>query len=550
VRIYAHRANLTGPGSGENSPDAIAAALRADLGVEIDVWASGGDISIGHDAGAARVDADLLRHPHVICHAKNVEALSALAEIDAVFFALDRDGYALCSDGRIWANYGTAPLASSIMCSPELVGADEDLEAFLARVNGCHGVCTDYPLRCRELVRATRKGHGAAALDPGDDGGREGIVAARYHVESSDIPRAADALAIGQSLGNPDIRAARETESLVAKHAAKVVHIAGSEVTVHFPAHNFAGDSGVSHLLSVLLGGQFDIDLVRSCRLVDIDVAALGQMFRGPRFGVHGIRELVGVHDRPLVGGIVKPKIGLSPAQLADVCREMALGGVDFIKEDEVLGNPPSCPLEERVAAVAEALDGFATLYAPCVTADAGDVVRHARLARDLGATAVHLNIWSGFGAYRHVREQVSVPLFFQKSGDKLWTSGRYGIDSVVLCKLVRLLGCDFMHIGMSGGYLHENPAVLTNRLGALQGDWCEMPRVLPSFSCGAHPGLAYSLAERFGPDIMITAGGAIHGHPMGATAGARAFRQALEGWAGGTEPAELSAAIALWGTV
>ena len=67
----------------------------------------------------------------------------------------------------------------------------------------------------------------------------------------------------------------------------------------------------------------------------------------------------------------------------------MADGGVDFIKEDEVLGDPQWCPLTERVPLVATALSGYRTIYAPCVTADGAEVVRHAQLARDLGATAI-----------------------------------------------------------------------------------------------------------------------------------------------------------------
>lgn len=379
-------------------------------------------------------------------------------------------------------------------------------------------------------------------------GHHSAAVKAVYELRSPDVAKAARAVAIGQSIGNPDIRASRETEEMVKRHSATVEAIDGSRVTIRFPAVNFGRRDGIAYLMSVLMGGQMDIDLVESCHLVDVEFGSLLRRFPGPRYGLSGIRQLVGAHDRPLFGGIVKPKIGLKPEQLAEVCHEMAAGGADFIKEDEILGDPPWCPLKQRVPAVAEALKGFKTLYAPCITADGDEVVRRARLAKKLGATAIHVNIWSGLGAHLSVRKKVDLPLFFQKSGDKVLTTGPYAIRSALMCKFIRLIGCDFTHVGMWGGYLSEPEAELEARLDALQGSWCPRPGVIPSFSCGAHPGMVQALIKRFGHDIMISSGGAIHGHPMGTRAGVQAFRQALDGQ--DPPPPELAAAIQTWGKV
>ena len=378
------------------------------------------------------------------------------------------------------------------------------------------------------------------------------MITATYEVAATDVHAAADAIALGQSIGNPDVRLERESSRLVEQHLAHVAEIDGQRVVIQFPDANFSAESGISHLLSVLIGGQLDIDRVRDCRLVDIDLGSQVQSwFRGPRFGIVGIRDLLGAHDRPLVGGIVKPKIGLSPQELADVCREMADGGVDFIKEDEILGDSPWCPLAERVTLVAKALDGYPTIYAPCITADGSAVVQKARLAKQLGAGAVHINIWSGLGCHLDVTSTVDIPVFFQKSGDRVWTSGASAIAASVLFRLVRLIGCDFTHVGMWGGYMSEDEVELRDRLDILSGDWLDAPATVPSFSCGAHPGLVSALTERFGVDIMVTAGGNLHGHPQGTVAGARAFRQAAERHQRvepGVRPPELAAAIERWG--
>lgn len=374
------------------------------------------------------------------------------------------------------------------------------------------------------------------------------MLKALYELQSPDIEKAALALAVGQSIGNPDIRSPLETPVLIKKHRATVESVSGNMATIRFPAVNFSRRDGIAYLMSVLLGGQMDIDLVESCKLLDVDFGPLLRRFPGPSYGLEGIRDLTGAYDRPLIGGIVKPKIGLTPDQLAEVCYEMAAGGIDFIKEDEILGDPPWCPLKKRVPAVAEALKGFKTLYAPSITADGDEVVRRAKLIKSLGATAVHLNLWSGLGAYLNVRKKVDIPLFFQKSGDKVFTTGPYSLRFTLMCKFIRLIGCDFTHIGMWGGYMSEPQEELEARLDALQGHWFEAPKVVPSFSCGAHPGMVRALVNRFGNDIMISSGGAIHGHPMGVRAGVLAFRQALNG--SGPAPAELAAAIAEWGLV
>jgi ribulose-bisphosphate carboxylase large chain len=374
------------------------------------------------------------------------------------------------------------------------------------------------------------------------------MLKAIYELKSPQLEKAAHALAVGQSVGNPYIRNSRESPELVKKHGATVESIVGNRVTVGFPAVNFGPRDGIAYLMSVLMGGQMDIDLIESCRLLDIEFGPLLQRFPGPRFGLDQIRKMTGARDRPLIGGIVKPKIGLTPEQLAEVCYEMADGGLDFIKEDEILGDPPWCPLKKRVPAVAEALKRFKTLYAPCITADGDEVIRRAKLVKSLGATAVHVNLWAGLGSYLKIREKVDIPIFFQKSGDKLLTTGAFSMEFSLLCKLIRLIGCDFTHVGMWGGYMSESEAELLERLQALQGPWCEFPKVIPSFSCGAHPGMVQALVKRFGKDIMVSAGGAIHGHPMGTRAGAKAFRQAIVNRT--PVPAELAAAISEWGMV
>jgi 2,3-diketo-5-methylthiopentyl-1-phosphate enolase len=71
----------------------------------------------------------------------------------------------------------------------------------------------------------------------------------------------------------------------------------------------------------------------------------------------------------------------------------------------------------------------------------------------------------------------------------------------------------------------------------------------------GTTQGHVEDIMKKFGNDVIIAAGGAIHGHPMGPAAGARAFRQAIDGvMAGmsleeaGQRYQELGMALEAWG--
>jgi len=84
------------------------------------------------------------------------------------------------------------------------------------------------------------------------------------------------------------------------------------------------------------------------------------------------------------------------------------------------------------------------------------------------------------------------------------------------------------------------------------------MYHIKPTFpmpAAGMYPGLIPVLMEEFGDDQIIPAGGGMLGHKMGYTAGAKAWRQAIDAMKAGKtlveyakDHAELRAAIEQWG--
>jgi len=365
---------------------------------------------------------------------------------------------------------------------------------------------------------------------------------------------AAENVAIGQSVGNPKVRNGWETPELWEKAGCRIEGntnwmktVKEGEVTIAFPCVNidFVGD-GVSQLLCQTMGGQLDIDTIRDCHLLDIELPeeVEKKYFLGPKYGIEGIRKFTGATDKPLLGGIVKPKVGLNSATLLEVVKQMVEGGVNFIKEDEIMANPSSCPLEERVPLICNYLKGKNVVYCFCINGDADVVLERAKYVAAQGGNGIHVNFWSGLGIYKRLRE-LDLPLFvhYQKSGISILTDKRnpFHVEWTVVCKLAGLCGVDFIHAGMIGGYSDNGKDEMIEVLKVLH-----KYRVMPALSCGMHPGLVEAIRTEIGIDWMANCGGAIHGHPQGTYAGAKAMRQSIDRTGG----AEYESALTKWALV
>lgn len=374
----------------------------------------------------------------------------------------------------------------------------------------------------------------------------------KYRLESkTNLRDAAWNLAIGQSVGNPNVRNQWETDSLFENHSCLVI---GDEnelksksdgiVNVAFPIVNidFKTD-GISHLLVNIMGGQMDIDNILKCQVLDIDFPeSVEKIFLGPKFGISGIREFTGVYNKPLFGAIVKPKTGITPQVLLEMVKELVEGGVNFIKEDEILSDPTFCPIEERVPLIMDYLKDKKVIYSVSIHSDYPYIIDRVKRIHELGGNSVHVNFWCGLGVYRAIRE-LDLPIFihFQKSGDKILTNKNHDfhIDWTVISKLAGMMGVDFIHAGMIGGYYKWEEEEVINSMSVLH-----KYNVMPALSCGFHPGLTQWVTSKVGNDYMANVGGAIHGHPGGTIAGAKAMRQSIDG----VEGEEYNQAIEKWG--
>jgi len=379
---------------------------------------------------------------------------------------------------------------------------------------------------------------------------------ATYEMASSvNLREAAWNLAIGQSVGNPSVRNEWETDALFENHSCIILgdesnmkaHDVGI-VEIAFPVVNTDWETdGISHLLCQLMGGHVDIDIITKCRLIKLELPeTVTSHFLGPKFGLSGFRQFTGQYDKPLLGGIVKPKIGITPEVLLEMVKQMVDGGVDFIKEDEIMSNPACAPLDRRVDIIANYLAKQSRKVVIChtINCDPHVVMDRVKRVHELGGNGVHINVFSGLGVYNSIRK-LDLPLFlhFQKSGDRVFTdaSHRFSISWPVMCQLATMMGVDTIQTGMVGGYSNDNPEEVKKCIEILVDG-----NTVPALSCGMHPGLVDRVTEIAGIDYLANVGGAIHGHPGGTIAGARAMRQAIDH----DYQTEYDQAIAKWGKV
>jgi ribulose-bisphosphate carboxylase large chain len=293
------------------------------------------------------------------------------------------------------------------------------------------------------------------------------------------------------------------------------------------------------NILSSVAGNVFGLRALRNLRLNDIDFPEkLLEAFRGPKYGIKGIRKLLKVYDRPLVGTIIKPKLGLKTADHARVAYEAWLGSCDIVKDDENLSSQKFNPFEERLTETLEGRDkaedetGEKKVYMVNITTETNEMIKRAESVLNQGGEYVMVDILTcGFSALQTLRDQnFDLVIHAHRAGHAAFTKNpKHGISMRVISKVARIIGVDQLHVGTVVGKMFETKEEVAENCEALKMDMGGLKPVLPVASGGLHPRLVPALMEFFGKDFVIQAGGGIHGHPEGTTAGAKAMRQAVD---------------------
>jgi ribulose-bisphosphate carboxylase large chain len=328
------------------------------------------------------------------------------------------------------------------------------------------------------------------------------------------------------------------TKPYVEKLAAKVFEMKGNDVKIAYPIELFE-PSNMSNILSSVAGNVFGMKDLKNLRLNDICIPEnLLKSFKGPKYGIHGIRKLLKIQKRPLIGTIVKPKLGLKTEDHAKVAYDAWLGGCDIVKDDENLSNQSFNKFENRLKKTfkmkekSEEETGEKKIYMINITAETNEMLKRAKLVEDCGNEYAMVDIITlGWAALQTLRNQnFNLVLHAHRAGHGAFTKNpKHGIAMKVIARLTRTVGLDQLHVGTALGKMFETKKEVLENCKALKEKMWKLKQTMPVASGGLHAGHIPELIKIFRNDVVLQLGGGVHGHPSGTKAGAKAVRQAVD---------------------
>lgn len=355
------------------------------------------------------------------------------------------------------------------------------------------------------------------------------------------LNQAAQATASESSIGTWT-KLATMQERVLKKLQAKAFYLnkKTSEVKIAYPIDLFEPQN-IPQILSDIAGNIYGMKEIDALRLEDFSIPKkYTNSFSGPKYGVEGVRKFVGTQKsrRPHIGTIVKPKVGLSPTESAKVAYDSWTGGLDLVKDDENLTSHPFSKFETRLAKMLEAKDkaeqqtGQKKIYCPNITAPAHTMLKRAELAQDLGSNCIMIDILTaGYSSVQFIRHQNFKMLIHAHRAmhAAITRNKEHGASMLVLAKFARLAGVDQLHIGAIFGKMEGEKQEVLQIHREINQKWANIKPVFSVASGGLSPLQIPDVIKAFGKDVIIQAGGGVHGHPQGTYEGAKAMAQAQE---------------------
>jgi len=387
----------------------------------------------------------------------------------------------------------------------------------------------------------------------------ENRLKARYLIETSyELDDAAQIMAGEQSSGT-FLKIPGETEELKAKHAARVEFIRELEeveipslpgaksiegnpikraiVELSWPYENFG--CNLVNLCATAAGNLFELKPFSALKLLDLDIPEiLTSRYSGPQFGIEGTRKITNIYDRPIIGTIIKPSVGLTPDATVAQVSTLIEAGLDFIKDDELMGDSPHSPFEERVDKVMEVINSFAQahgkkpMFAFNISGDIDDMLHRHDYVLEKGGTCVMVSLnWVGISGTVKLADHTQLPIHGHRNGYGLFSrSEAIGIGFSAYQKIWRMAGVDHIHTnGLRNKFCESDESViqsvkecLTSMFGGYE--------IMPVLSSGQWAGQAVDTYEAVNSvDLMYVCGGGIVAHPSGIAAGVKSIVQAWE---------------------
>jgi ribulose-bisphosphate carboxylase large chain len=404
--------------------------------------------------------------------------------------------------------------------------------------------------------------------------GAQRPLKALYLIETAFPLEQAAAIMAGEQSSGTFVKVPGETDELKANHAAEVEAIVplgqvpvpslpGAKVpggalkpvyqralvTLSWPLENMGFE--LPNLMATIAGNLFELGPFSGLKLLDVTIPdAFKAHYSGPKFGIEGTKKLTGVYGRPIMGTIIKPSVGLTPEQTAEQVSTLVEAGLDFIKDDELMADPPHSPFRKRVDAVMKVLHAYADrtgkmpMYAFNLSGDIDQMLARHDYLLAKGGTCIMASLnWVGISAIARLTAHSQLPLHGHRNGWGMFTrSEALGMEFKVFQKIFSLAGADHLHTnGIRNKFCETDESVITSVKACLQPEGGGYS-VMPVLSSGQWAEQALDTYRHIGStDLMFLCGGGITGHPDGLAAGVRSLQVAWEGAVAGKSIDELA---------
>jgi len=318
-------------------------------------------------------------------------------------------------------------------------------------------------------------------------------------------------------------------------------------ITIAYPTDLFNEDNFAGMMTSI----YGNISMLGPIRLIGVRFGKeYMNRFKGPTFGLEGIYKKLNIplapdpNTRPVTINMIKPKTGYTKDVGKKLFWEAAIGGVDIIKDDEMIMD--CCQMDnainERVPMYMEMRDkkmeetGEETIYTVNISDRADKMLELYDKVVSMGGNGVMINyINCGWSCVKPLTDRGKLICLGHTDGaGGYYVSPLSGISSDIIMGIFpRMLGIDIPLVPAPYGkapYLVDRYLALVRALIMPLGyGENQLKACLPFPSGGIQTQHVPQLVKDLGPNIGVGTGGGIHAHPMGPIAGAKAFRQAYD---------------------
>jgi ribulose-bisphosphate carboxylase large chain len=399
-------------------------------------------------------------------------------------------------------------------------------------------------------------------------------IVATYFIETPSDPERAASILAGEQSSGTFVPVPGETIELKERFAARVEEVQilnevespslpsekvqlmqryiQAVIKISWSIENFGFNLPV--LISTIQGNLYELRHFTGLKLVNLSFPdSYIQHFRGPKFGIEGSRRLTGVYDRPLIGTIIKPSIGLTPQQTAGLVHTLGEAGLDFIKDDELLSSSANSPFDERVVVVMDVINRLADktgkkiMYAFNISGEMDEMLRRYETILKAGGTCAMVSLNSvGISAAKKIADIGALAIHGHRNGwGMLARHPLLGIEFSAYQQLWRLAGIDQIHVNGIGNKFWESDESVVRSIKSCLAPMAGGYSILPVVSSGQWGGQAFETWRRTSTiDLLYMAGGGIMAHPMGAAAGVTALLQA---WNAAVNGLQLHEAVAIY---